>query len=259
MIRDYRGFSFRPEYGCEIYYKNDLKLCFQDAREVTSGTVYCFKKVFDFFYKKNGVYKGTYTLKCRKRFQNLSGNYCVLDKEHIFKVIRYMRNSLNISVKFKDTEDKYIFTFKIIGKPIKHKWILTFSRVFYEWPYNEMAQDVFRIRENKFLDDVNITHKSFLELYNLVFTSYREYFGAEQSLFSGICFNLDSKSLEKKFNSKTNYVQNVCPKELTLNTLKVTSGYKYIHIDLDETFNERMEIYSDNFKKIKQFKQDEKK
>lgn len=259
MIRDYRWFGFRPEYGCEIYYNNDLKLRFQDAREVTNGTVYCFRKVFDFFYEKSGTYKGIYTLKCRKRFQTCSGNYCVLDKEHISKVIRYMRNSLNISVKFKDTEDRYIFTFEIIGKPIKHKWILTFSRVFYEWPYNEMAQDVFRIRENKFLDDVNITHKSFLELYNLVFTSYKEYFGAEQSLFSGICFNLDSKSLEKKFNSRTNYVQKVCPGGLNLNMLKLTLSCDYRNVDLDETFDTRMRIYSDNFKKIKQFKQNEKK
>lgn len=259
MIRDYRGFGFHPKYGCEIYYNNNLKLHFQDAREVTSGGVYCFRKVFDFFSGKNGIYKGIYTLKCRKYFQTFSGNYCVLDKKHIFKVIRYMRNSLNISVKFKDTANEYVFTFEIIGKPIKHKWILTFSRVFYEWPYNEMAQDVFRIRENKFLGDINITHKSFLELYNLVFTSYREYFGAEQSLFYGICFNLDSKSLEKNFNSKIKYVQDVCPKGLGLAILKLTIGNDYRNVDLDETFDKRMEIYSNNFKKIKQFKQNEKK
>lgn len=259
MVRDYRGFGFRPEYGCEIYYNNDLKLRFLDAREVTGGTVYCFRKVFDFFSGKNGVYKGIYTLNCRKHFQMFSGNYCVLDKEHIFKVIRYMRNSLDISVKFKNTRDKYIFTFEIIGKPIKHKWILTFSRVFYEWPYNEMAQDVFRIRENKILGDVNITHKSFLELYNLVFTSYKDYFGEEQSLFSGICLNLDSKSLEKKFNSTTNYVQNVCPSGLKLSNLRLVGSYNYRNVDLDETFDIRMRLYSDNFKKIKQFKQNEKK
>lgn len=257
MVKDYRWFSYRPEYSYKIYYRQKIV----GQGDILYGQAFCFRQVFEFFRRRRAVYTGIYELKCRKKFKPQSGNYCSLDKTNIYKILRYMRNSLDVDVKFQETNDKYIFTFTIVGKPTKHKWILTFSRVFYEWPYNEMAVDVFRMRENKFIGDVDISHKSFLELYNLTFSAFSNYFGEQQSLFEIPHIKLDSNMLKEAFDKNIS-VQNVCFNSYGYKLRKLLikdNSYSYETKDLDETFNNRMSIYSANFKIIKQFKQDEKK
>lgn len=257
MIRDYKYFGINSRYECEIYFRKKLvhKLSYLEGSEP------CFRRIFRYFDDKRGNYKGIYKLACRKEFISGSGNYCSLSKENIMKIIHYMRNSLHIGVKFKDTPDKYIFTFEIFGKPIKHKWILTFSRVFFEWPYNEMAVDVFRIREAKSINNIDITHKSFLELYNLTISAYGNYIGHEQSLFYNLGVDLTGKELEEIFNNNPYRVQQVCnfynSKELC-ELLDYDCSYNFLKVDLDDTFKSRFELYSKNYEIIKKFKKDEK-
>lgn len=257
MIRDYSYFGCRPRYECEIYLRKKLvhKLSYLE------GTEPCFRHIFRYFDNKRANFRGIYKLVCRKEFRHGSGNYCSLSKENIMKIIRYMRNSLHVHVNFKNTPDMYIFTFEIFGKPIKHKWVLTFSRVFFEWPYNEMAVDVFRIREAKSINGVDITHKSFLELYNLTISAYKHCIGQEQSLFKNLGVDLTGKELEEIFNSNLRYVQEVCCtneyNEL-LELLNYDYSINFLKVDLDDTFKSRFELYSKNYEIIKQFKKDEK-
>lgn len=258
MIRDYNYFGFHPQYSCKLYY--DEKLV--KTASYLSGTEPCFREVFHYFYGMSRIYKGIYKLQCNKEFRTGSGNYCSLNKTHIMKIIRYMRNSLDVNIKLTDTPDKYIFDIEIIGRPIKHKWILTFCRVFYEWPYNEMAVDVFRIREAKTLSGIDITHKSFLELYNLTISAYKCYIGAEQSLFKNLGVDLTGKELKRKFDTNTTRVQFVCDFDKSnalYDLLEKHYSDSYRKVDLEKTFPKRLELYSKNYEIIKNFKKDEQK
>lgn len=258
MIRDYSYFGFRPQYSAKIYYQEKL----QKSISYLSGSEPCFREVFRYFYDRIGVYKGVYKLQCNKTFRGGSGNYCSLNKTHIMKIIRYMRNSLNVNIKLTNTPDKYIFDMEIIGKPIKHKWILTFCRVFYEWPYNEMAVDVFRIREAKTLNGIDITHKSFLELYNLTISAHRYYIGQDQSLFKNLGVDLSGKELNKKFNTNISRVQLVCDFDKSDELYYLLEKHYsdlYVNVNLDETFPQRLKLYSKNYEIIKKFKKDEQK
>ena len=134
-MRNYNDFSYRPDYGFELY--KDDKLLVKQQRVV--GAV-CFSWVFNFLDRHNSnhaIFKGIYTLKCRKNFVERSGNYCVLSKENVIKVMNVIRKNFDIQVNLKETDDNFEFMFTVVGKPIKHKFILTFSRVFFEYPYKE--------------------------------------------------------------------------------------------------------------------------
>ena len=93
-----------------------------------------------------------------------------------------MRKTFKISVYLTETDSNYVFTFKVIGKPIKHKFVLTFSRVFFEFPYNEIAKDVLRLREIGIFNNINYSHNKelldkceVLRGYSLYNEKFREY------------------------------------------------------------------------------------
>ena len=258
MIRNYSYFGFRPQYSCELY----LDKALVKTISYLSGREPCFREVFRYLNCTSSVHKGIYKLQCNKTFKDGSGNYCSLNKTNIMKIIRYMRSSLDVKIKLTDTPDKYIFDMEITGKPIKHKWVLTFCRVFYEWPYNEMAVDVFRIREAKTLGGVDITHKSFLELYNLTISAHKYYIGQDQSLFRNLGVDLSGKELKKKLDTNTSRVQFICEfdkSDKLYDLLEKQPSSLYENVDLEETFPQRLKLYSKNYEIIKKFRKDEQK
>ena len=98
-----------------------------------------------------------------------------------------MRTTFEMGVGFKETDQDYVLTFKIQGKPVKHKFILTFSRVFFEYPYNEMALDIFKLRDFGPINGISYKNKSFLDLYHLLHAVYSDYWGGGHALF---CYTL---------------------------------------------------------------------
>ena len=132
---NYNWFGYRPDYGFELYFGNEL---IDKVSKVPQAA--CFSRVFGSFCYGHGVeYRGKYTLRCRKKFVAESGNYCSLEKPDILKILRYMRKAFDIKITLKETDSNYIFDIDIVGKSIKHKFVLTFCIVFFEFPYNEIA------------------------------------------------------------------------------------------------------------------------
>lgn len=253
-MRDYNGFSYRPDYGYEIY--QDGKLV---HKEQTVRWAACFAAVFRQYYSRNQeVFESTYTLRCRKEFAYGSGNFCVLTKPEIRRILQYMRKTFKISVSFTETAINYIFTFKIVGKPIKHKFILTFSRVFFEFPYNELARDVFRLRELDKFCGISVAHKSFLELFQLVTSSYSNGICNGHSLFRYPNASLPVAKMLEAFEAGISQVQNVYEGDP-----KLYAGFNISNnnrrIDWDNGFKNRIGRYSDNFKIIRKQKQNDKK
>lgn len=253
-MKNYNRFYYKPDYGYEIYKNKELVT----KKDVVFYAV-CFSDVFRYYdAKSQEIFESIYTLRCKKKFSYQSGNFCALTKPEIQKILQYMRKTFKISVSFTENDKNYIFTFKIVGKPIKHKFILTFSRVFYEFPYNELARDVFRLRELDKFCGISVSHKSFLELFQLVTASYSDGICTGHSLFRYPNTSLPMSKLAKAFKEGIPRVQDVYEGSSELYKELKQSSQSY-RIDWDNGFKNRIERYSDNFKIIRKYKQNEKK
>ena len=254
-MRKYEGICYRPDYGYEL--KQNGRLV-SHAKKVEGAA--CFARVFNFFDRKTTQeFDGTYTLKCRKDFDPGSGNFCPMSNEQVRKVLRYMRTTFDMGVGLRETEQDYVLTFRIQGKPVKHKFILTFSRVFFEYPYNEMALDVLKLREAGPINGISYRNKSFLDLYHLLHAVYSDYWGGGHALF---CYTLREpllKPLRTAFEEGLPRIHDIYQAD--------NVAYKKIKrwknglrgIDWDANFEERAACYAENFEILKQLKNGDKK
>lgn len=251
---DYNYFGYKPDYGYELYCENKR---IGGCKQVRSAV--CFRVVFDLFdhYDTKDEFTGTYTLRCRKEFERLSGNYCSLEKPDILKIMRYMRRAFDIKVTLTETDKDYVFNFNIVGKSIKHKFILTFSRVFFEFPYNEMAKDVMRMRKIGKINGVDFTHKSFLEVYNLLHATYGSYMGGGHSLFRYPSLNTKLSTMTKAFARGLHRVQNVYEDTDKFYNATYNNRINYYGLDWDNNVEERIAGYSKNFQILKELKHEE--
>ena len=248
---NYAGFSYRPDYGFKLYRQGQLV----EQRENVQHAA-CFARVFNWFdghtYED---YVGIYTLRCRKKFKERSGNYCSLERPQILKVLRYMRRVFEVSITLTEDNVNYIFNFQIEGKPIKHKFVLTFSRVFFEFPYNEMAKDVLRLQEVK-RDDVDFKKQGFLKLYHILCCSYISFWGSNHSPFLYPCKTVSGPQLRKAFQDGMPRVQDIfkgCEKladKFSKAKLRDTAR----DVDWDTNFEKREKTYYKQFKILKDAK-----
>lgn len=249
MVRDYNGFSYRPYYGFALYDNNDKLI--KEKEDVPDA--WCFSSAFYYLSKSTQkIFKGVYTLKCFKYFEEESGNYCSLSKNQILKMLRYMRRVFDIQATVVEDDNQYVFTFKIKGKAIKHKFVLTFSRVFFEFPYNELARDVFKLRALGKFDGIDYSHKNFLDLFNALCGTYVS-FGAGHSLYEYPATNTKNKVLKEVFSKGRSQVQEVYDSHRDTGHAMKRPGDLY-RIDWDSNFEKRAAVYSENFKKIIELK-----
>lgn len=245
-MRDYTYYGYRPDYGFELY--QDDKLV--DSDKVVKGAA-CFARVFrDLEHGPNNIdYKGIYTVRCRKKFKERSGNFCVVNLSEIRRILRYMRESLEVDISMENTPDNYIFTMNIEGKPIKHKFALTFLRVFYEFPYNEFAKEALRLRDMDLIP--GLKHMSFLKIYYIICSSFIEHDHGGHSLFYQRPRNLSIGKLRKAYKEGRNRVQDVyMGKNTKYKQIKCT--YNEFHrLDWENNIEDRLKTYSDNFKLLR--------
>lgn len=253
-MRNYRDFWYRPDYGYILYEKEENKLI--ESYKHVEGAV-CFSRVFHTLdrYHTQTIFEGIYTLKCRKNFVAHSGNYCSMSRKDVRRTINVIRKNFDTKVELSETNDNYIFKFHVIGTSVKHKFILTFSRVFFEFPYNEFIKDVFRLKELGKLGDINITHTNFLTLFHLISITYRGAVGGGHTLFDCPETNITYKILLDAFKEGRDRVQAIYPGNYDYyrKVRKLDSAY----FDWDINFDKRVNNYSKNFQILKKLKANE--
>lgn len=251
MVLDYQGFAYQAIYRYTLYQKD---VCIGKYKDFKNAM--CFSEIFGklMTYSKLGEnnFTGIYTIQCKKEFKKYAGNYCALNKEQILKVLRYMRKTFNISTYLQDLEDVYNIRFKVKGKTVKHKFVLTFSRVFFEFPFNECAAEVFRLRDLKTIDGIYYANKSFLELLHLIQMTYKSYNTTMHSLFAYPCVEINSKILNEAFTNDKERVDKVFQGDFDI---KLKEPFKYYttfyKLDWIDGINDRTSKYSDTFKILK--------
>lgn len=245
MIRNYFGFGYRIEYSYVIKSNDTID---QSKRFISSV---CFRQAFAVLDRRFGKIKATYKLKCKKHFEESFGNFCVLNKSQVLAILRYMRRVFEIKTHLTEYDDYYLITFYVEGKSVKHRFILTFSRVFFEFPYNEIAVDVFRLRNQGVIDGITYSNKSFLELYNVLLGTLHNYCGSGHLLINFPTIHDDVHSIRKAFKRGALNVQDVCPGHRVIYNKFREYDDNLRHSDWESTFELRMPIYSQNFKILK--------
>jgi hypothetical protein len=123
----------------------------------------CFSDIF--YSEYNGVVqKNTYEVTLYKLGDTLNkerkNNACLLDKRGIIRHLKILQSVFKFSWHLKeDGDDKYILTLTLDGDLIYHKYLLTWVRYLYEFPFNVFLLDAINLKklpEFKFESIINL-------------------------------------------------------------------------------------------------------
>lgn len=204
----------------------------------------CFRLVYETLSASNHIYEGTYTIQCNKESSGYN-NYCILSKKQIITLLKYLRINYKIKTRLRETQNSYFITFHIVGKPIKHKWILAWSRAFYEAPFNLFARDVFRLRELKSVNGIYFANQDFFKLYTICAYSSSVGLGRDSSLWYRTQLLMSKQDIWSKLNASTRLVWDV------IDTPRVTlTAFSALRTNWDELTSTRISVYCNNYKII---------
>lgn len=249
MKIDFRGSNSRVFYN--------IQFTSPENKQFISGTnKLCYATIFEYLdtYTPSKNIEGTYTISCKKVYTG--NNVCLLAKDQIKSVLRYMRTTFQIKTKLEEDKEHYHITFKISGKKVKHKFVMSFSRVFYELPYTLYASEVFRLRKAERYQDVYYKNINFLELYQLVTHAYGNVLGYETNklfLEYYVALDVSVKTIQNYINQNNIRIQTCFSKsEFPYRSqYRIKSLNEYYDIDWDKNMEERFDHYNKLFKLIK--------
>lgn len=241
---DFRYRNYYTIYKAKVTNKFDT-ITFETDGYVTK---YCFYDVYCSFEYNSRTYKGTYSVKCMKEYTAPRNNYCFLTKKEIKTLLKYLEINYNITTQLEEDDTAYYITFNVIGKPVKHKWILAWSRAFYEFPFNFLAKDVFRLRKLKRYEDVYFANQDFFKLYTICVYSSNIGIERDSSLWKTTQCLIDKKTVKHNLTKSLKYVWDVIdtPKRSSL------PMFDAVYQNFDELTNDRISIYCSNYKLIKE-------
>lgn len=204
----------------------------------------CFRFVYDQLNNPTFVYEGIYTIQCNKESSSYN-NYCILSKKQIITLLKYLRINYQIKTKLRETQNAYFITFHIVGKPIKHKWILAWSRAFYEAPFNLFARDVFCLRELKSINGIYFANQDFFKLYTICAYSSSVGLGRDSSLWYETRLLMSKQDIFAKLNKNTRMVWDV----IDTPHINLTS-FSALRVNWDQLTSTRISVYCNNYKTI---------
>jgi len=154
MKKNFLMLNFCTEYSSE---GNTEKQMCKDA---------CFSTIF--YSERNGiVQKNKYTIKLykigdwlNKKRQN---NACLTDRAGIVHHLKILQSVFKFSYHLKEHEDHFVLTMTLEGDIIYHKYMLSWVRYLYEYPFNVFLADACKLKEIP-----EFKFESIINLFNLV-------------------------------------------------------------------------------------------
>lgn len=154
MNKNFLMLNFCTEYGSE---GNTQKNLSKNA---------CFSTIF--YSEDNGiVQKNKYTIKLykigdwlNKKRQN---NACLTDRAGIVHHLKILQSVFKFSYHLKENEDHFVLTMTLDGDLIYHKYMLSWVRYLYEYPFNVFLADACKLKK---IDGFKF--ESVINLFNLV-------------------------------------------------------------------------------------------
>lgn len=181
--------------------------------------------------------------------ENHENNFCILTEEQIRFHISYLRFissfKYRITKKFIDDYSGFRIDLDLNAIGSVHKMFLTWIRYLYEFPYNLVLYDSFKLREDKrFIEKSN-----YLNIVNFVTAFYSsDYIHQIPKTFNNIPEFITRKSFKDRL-MKCDYLNDI----LKNSNIKVEQFTEYDGIDdFIEDFDNRKNKYIENLNKLKQ-------
>ena len=180
---------------------------------------------------------------------NHENNFCILTEEQIIFHISYLRFissfKYKITKKFIDDYSGFRIDLDLNAIGIVHKMFLTWIRYLYEYPYNLVLYDSFKLREEKrFIEKSN-----YLNIVNFVTTFYSsDWIHQIPKTLNNIPEFITRKSFKDRL-MKCDYLNDI----LKNSGINVEQFDEYDEIDdFIEDFDNRKNKYIENLNKLKQ-------
>lgn len=181
--------------------------------------------------------------------ENHENNFCILTEEQIIFHISYLRfiSSFKYKIikKFIDDYSGFRIDLDLNAIGIVHKMFLTWIRYLYEYPYNLVLYDSFKLREDKrFIEKSN-----YLNIVNFVTTFYSsDYIHQIPRSLVSIPEFITRKSFKDRL-MKCDYLNDI----LKNSDIQINQFREYDEIDdFIEDFDNRKNKYIENLNKLKQ-------
>lgn len=180
--------------------------------------------------------------------ENRENNFCILTEEQIRFHISYLRFissfKYRIIKKFIDDYPGFRIDLDLNAIGIVHKMFLTWIRYLYEYPYNLVLYDSFKLRgEKRFIEKSN-----YLNIVNFVTTFYStDYIHQIPRSLHNIPEFITRKSFKDRL-MKCDYLNDI----LKYSDIKIEQFTEYDEIDgFIEDFDNRKNKYIENLNKLK--------
>lgn len=262
MKKNFLMLNFCTEYGSEGNTQKNLR---KDA---------CFSTIF--YSEGNGiVQKNTYTIKLykigdwlNKKRQN---NACLTDRAGIVHHLKILQSVFKFSYHLKENEDHFVLTMTLEGDLIYHKYMLSWVRYLYEYPFNVFLADAYKLKGIP-----GFKFESIISLFNLVgATSGIRQHGTgihaigETGWFKALMTTKEIQARLKELEGGHKQINDIFPVLHTnggwgapddviegVETLEEEDNnlHSSDYWDSEEEFNKRLELYKKNYKILTDYK-----
>lgn len=248
-----------------------LNFCTEYSSEGNTNKNMCQNSCFStiFYSENNGiVQKNKYTLKLYKMGDWLNkkrqNNACLADRTGIVHHLKILQSVFKFSYHLKEYEDHFVLTMTLEGDLIYHKYMLTWVRYLYEYPFNVFLTDAWKLKnvpEFKF--------ESVINLFNLVgATSGIDQHGTgihaigNTAWFKYLMTTKEIQNRLKELEGGKSRINDIFPvigdrwednKKEGVVTLGEDNNslHSSDYWESEEEFNKRVELYKTNYKIIK--------
>lgn len=263
MNKNFMMLNFCTEYGSEGNTKKNLS---KNA---------CFSTIF--YSEDNGiVQKNKYTIKLykigdwlNKKRQN---NACLTDRAGIIHHLKILQSVFKFSYHLKENEDHFVLTMTLDGDLIYHKYMLSWVRYLYEYPFNVFLADACKLKK---IDGFKF--ESIINLFNLVGATsgiYQHGTGihaiGETAWFKALMTTKEIQAKLKELEGGNKRVNDIFPilhangewgapdkNEIEgVETLKEEDNnlHSSDYWSSEEEFNKRLKLYKKNYKILTDYK-----
>lgn len=233
----------------------------------------CFGEIFHS--KRNGVIqRNKYTIKLYKLGDFLNkkrqNNACLTDRAGIVRHLRILKSVFKFSYNLKENEDHFILIITLHRDLIYHKYMLSWVRYLYEFPFNVFLTDAYKLKNKQ-----GFKAESVINLFNLVGATSGIYQHGidihaigETNKFKAL---MTTKEIQKTLTDLcggNTYINDVFPiiyhdkRNDEINKVKGLKTLEEEHDNLhssdywesEEEFNKRVELYKENYKILTNYK-----
>lgn len=239
----------------------DFKFLSYDTIYSVNGTTHkelaseaCFYKVFASEFYLNNTYKILIYKGLNKAKHNQDNN-CFLSKAELYHHISLLKNICKLTFSIKEYIDEDLYPYYELNLKLKnfnivHRFVLTWIRYAYEFPFNIYILDTYKLKKDPIFKYVNP-----FNLFNLVSSSCQ--YGNDNHMLTSLnkfhkilkynWIRTKMLKLSKKHCREVSEIFN----NLQYKAVNARDLIKHSFGEWNEGFEKRKEIYIDNYNKIK--------